>query len=117
MPRNYVYKDDSKITESFAYQIFGKRYCELDQAERSEYNRRKREAFRRKKGIPQKEFRPKSQKEPFAHCLSRKLFGCKRTEMTIEQQKEYNRIRCVAYQRRRRGEHRKAQKEGRKEDL
>lgn len=46
----------------------------------------------------------KKKEEPFAHALSRQMFGCKVTEMTPEQRKIYNTTRCLRYQKRKRDE-------------
>ena len=75
--------------------LFGKTYKELNEGEKTEYHSIMGKASYRRK---------KMQKKPYEHCKTYQMFGCKRTEMTLEQQKAYNTRRCVEYQRRMRWE-------------
>lgn len=126
MSKSYIYKDQSKIYNSLAWQMFGKRRCELNEEELRMYNRKMKETSRKndpenkqKERDYYKEYRKnhkermleygkkyraehpyKSQRKenPYKDSISRNLFGCRVVDMTPEQKREYNRIRCREYQ-------------------
>ena len=74
--------------------LFGTTYKNATAEQKKQYHKimRKKSKQRRKQGVS------------YSHCRTYEMFGCKISEMTPQQKKEYNTRRCVEYQRRKRWE-------------
>ncbi len=118
--------------ERFDLLLFGRRFAELTPDEKRRYNRIKKNISRQKdphrhekdreyylKNKDRISERGKAYRErnkgkityvsqakpnPFEKCLPMKLFGKHIPEMTPEEKKIYNKVRCLRYQKRRRDE-------------
>lgn len=94
--KNSKYKGEFHLNNKTRLEYNGKRLVDLSREEKKEYWKKKKKESRRKPCIQEheKEYRDKHKKEnPYSNSISRKLFGCKVSEMTKEQYAEYLKTR------------------------